>query len=67
MYNCINRKEILFMEYLTINEIAEKFGVHYQTVRNWVTQGMPCYKNKSFIKFKLSEVEEWLKKGATND
>ena len=55
------------MEYLTMHEIAERFGVHFQTVRNWTIKGAPWYKTGKTVRFKLDEIEEWLKKGATND
>jgi excisionase family DNA binding protein len=33
------------------------------TIYNWVRQGMPHYKYRKTLRFKLEEVEEWLKEG----
>ena len=64
MYAIIRHtKGVVFMGFMTREQLAEHFGVHYNTVRNWIDRGAPCYKNGCFVRFKLDEIEKWLKKG----
>jgi hypothetical protein len=50
----------------TVSEIASHFHVGEATVRRWVREGMPSKKyNARFHRYKLSEVEAWLKSRVT--
>lgn len=45
---------------LSIEQIADRFGVEVRTIYDWNVQGCPHTKTKP-AKFYLSEVKEWLK------
>ena len=45
---------------LTTRELAKILGVHEQTIRGYVRQGMPCLKlNKSNFRFELEKCLNW--------
>ncbi|MDD4321606.1 MAG: helix-turn-helix domain-containing protein [Acidaminococcaceae bacterium] len=48
---------------LNINELSDILRVHKNTIYTWMKQGMPHYMNGKTLRFKLEEVEEWLKEG----
>ena len=45
---------------VTTTEVAKKYGVTGQTIRNYVKFGMPCDNKKNKKLFNLAEVEEWI-------
>lgn len=47
------------MKYITTKDVMEMFGVHRNTVTNWMKKGMPYYKVGDTLRFKESEVIEW--------
>ena len=48
----------------SIDEIAEHLGVSKDTIRIWIKKKeMPAYKIAKQWKFKVSEVEQWIKRG----
>lgn len=48
----------------SVDEIADYLGVSKDTVYAWVTQkGMPGHKVGRFWKFKISEVDDWVRSG----
>lgn len=47
--------------YSTVQEVADYFKVHTNTIRGWIKDGAPCYRNGKFIRIKLDEIENWLK------
>ena len=50
--------------YLTIEELADYLKLAEQTVRRWVMNGqIPFHKIKSVIRFRLSEIENWVDNG----
>ena len=47
-----------------INEVATHLGVTKETIRNWIKKtDIPAHKIGKLWKFKLSEVDEWVKSG----
>jgi excisionase family DNA binding protein len=48
---------------LNIIELSEKLRVHKNTIYAWMKQGMPHYMNGKTLRFKLEEVERWLREG----
>lgn len=49
--------------YLTTKDLEEKYKVSRATIKKWRDKGMPSYKiDNSTIRFKESEIEEWIKK-----
>ena len=47
-----------------LEETAEYLGVNKDTIRNWIKKNnMPAHKIGRQWKFKLSEVDDWVKSG----
>jgi len=49
-------------EYLTTKDLETKYKVGRATIKKWRDEGMPFYSIKGTIRFKESEVEQWVKK-----
>ena len=48
----------------SLEEIAEYLGVTKDTIRNWIKKtDIPAHKIGRLWKFKLTEVDEWVKSG----
>ena len=48
----------------SLEEIAEHLDVSKDTIRNWIKKGViPHRRIGKQYKFKISEVDEWLRKG----
>ena len=45
----------------SMNEIAEYLGITRDTVLAWIKNGMPGVKVGRTWKFKISEVDEWMR------
>ena len=51
--------------YLTIEELASHLKLAVQTIRRWVlNREIPFHKIKKVIRFRLSEIEQWIENGA---
>ena len=52
-------------KWLGIEEAANNLGVNKDTIRNWIKKenGIPAHKIGKLWKFKLSELDEWVKSG----
>ena len=47
-----------------LEEIAEHIGVSKDTIRNWIKKGaIPHTRAGKQYKFRISEIDEWLKSG----
>ncbi len=47
--------------YLTVEELAAYLKINKQTIRRWVSKGeVPFRKVKNSVRFRLSEIEEWI-------
>ena len=59
----------VYMEHINdnwvgIEEVARYLGVKVVTVRKWIKASkIPCHKIGKQWKFKISEVDEWIKSG----
>ena len=50
--------------WIGINELSEYLGVSTDTSRNWIKKtNIPAHKIGKLWKFKLSEVDAWVKSG----
>ncbi len=48
----------------SLEEVAKHIGVNKDTVRNWIKKdAIPAHKIGKLWKFKLSEIDEWVKSG----
>ena len=51
----------------SLEEIAEHLGVSKDTVHRWIrNREMPAHKLDQLWKFKVSEVDEWVRRGGTD-
>lgn len=54
--------------YYSMPEIMKYLGISRDTALRWIaTKGMPAHKIGKNWKFKLSEIDEWVKSGAAQD
>ncbi|HQA93790.1 MAG TPA: helix-turn-helix domain-containing protein [Bacteroidales bacterium] len=52
----------------TLKEVQEYLGVGRETILQWIAKrNMPAYKVGRLWKFKLSEVDEWIRSGGAAD
>lgn len=52
----------------SLKEVMEHLGVSRDTIKKWIeTKNMPVSKMGKQFKFKLSEVDAWLKEGNAAD
>ena len=52
----------------TLKEVQEYRGIGRETILQWIAKrDMPAYKMGKLWKFKLSEVDEWIKAGGADD
>jgi DNA binding domain, excisionase family len=55
-------------KWVNLEDIAEHLSVSTDTVRNWIKDGkLPFYRAGKRYKFKISEVDEWLRDGKITD
>lgn len=54
--------------WLSVEEIAEHLGIARDTVYRWIeSKALPAHKIGSLWKFKLSEVDEWVRSGGASE
>lgn len=50
--------------WVNLDDVATHLSVSKDTVRNWTKEGrLPAYKAGKMYKYKLSEVDQWLRAG----
>lgn len=55
-------------KWYTMKEVQEYLGVRRETILQWIAKrNMPAYKVGRLWKFKLSEVDEWIRSGGAAD
>ena len=64
-----DEREITSVEkWVNLEDIAEHLSVSKNTVRAWMREGkLPINKAGKRYKFKISEVDEWLRSGKINE
>lgn len=52
-------------KWISLEEAAEYLGVNKDTIRNWIKKknGIPAHKVGKLWKFKLTELDKWIKSG----
>lgn len=51
-------------KWVTLKEVQEHLGVGRETILHWISlRGMPAYKVGRLWKFKLTEVDDWVRSG----
>ena len=54
-------------KWVNIEDVAEHLSMREDTVRTWVREGkLPCIKVGKRYKFKLSEIDEYLRNAASS-
>ena len=59
-------EEIMNDKWISIDEAAEYLGIKTVTLRSWIRngkEGLPAQKIGKQWKFKISELDEWVKSG----
>lgn len=52
----------------SVDEIGEYLGVKRDTIYKWISEkSMPAHKVGRLWKFKLNEVDEWVRKGGATE
>ncbi len=62
-------EEVVNDKWVGIEEVANYLGVNKDSVRNWIKRpdsGIPAHKIGRQWKFKLSELDEWVKSGKSS-
>jgi len=55
-------------KWLSLKDIMEYLGVSRESIFNWIeTRGMPGHKVGRLWKFKVSEVDDWIRSGGAAD
>ena len=55
-------------KWFNIEDIANYLSITEDTARTWVREGkLPAYKVGKRYKFKLSEIDEWVRSGKINE
>ena len=61
-------EEMQVEKWVNLEDIAEHLSLSQDTVRTWIKEGkLPAYKAGKRYKFKLSEVDEWVRTGRIKD
>ena len=64
----IPKERWMIDRWLSVKEICEHLGVSQDTVYKWFDQqNMPAHKMGRLWKFKLDEVDEWVKAGGADN
>lgn len=57
--------DLTIEKWTSLDEIAEYLGISKDTVYRWISnKQMPAHKIGRLWKFKISEVDEWVKSGS---
>ena len=60
--------EVTIEKWVTLKEVQAYLGVGRETILSWIAKrNMPAYKVGRLWKFKLSEVDEWIRSGGAAD
>lgn len=56
--------EMQLEKWVNLEDVAEHLSLSQDTVRAWIREGkLPAYKAGKRYKFKISEVDEWVRNG----
>ena len=61
-------EEMQVEKWVNLEDVAEHLSLSQDTVRTWIKEGkLPAYKAGKQYKFKISEVDEWVRTGRIKD
>lgn len=59
-----NNMSDLSEKWVNLEDIAKHLSISCDTVRNWIKSGrLPFYRAGKMYKFKISEVDDWVRQG----
>lgn len=57
-------EEMQVEKWVNLEDVAEHLSISQDTVRTWIKEGkLPVYRAGKRYKFKISEVDEWVREG----
>ena len=60
----MDNNEMNIEKWVNLEDIADHLSVSKDTVRTWIKDGkIPVYRTGKRYKFKISEVDEWVRNG----
>ena len=60
----MTENNMIIEKWVTLKEVQEHLGVGRETILQWIAKrNMPAYKVGRLWKFKLTEVDEWIRSG----
>ncbi len=61
-------EQLQIENWVTVKDVQAYLGVGRETILQWIAKrNMPAYKVGRMWKFKLSEVDEWIRSGGAAD
>ena len=61
-------EEMQVEKWVNLEDVAEHLSLSQDTVRTWIKEGkLPAYKAGKRYKFKMSEVDEWVRTARIKD
>ena len=61
-------EEMQVEKWVNLEDVAKHLSISQDTVRTWIKEGkLPYYRAGKRYKFKISEVDEWLRDGKITD
>ena len=61
-------EEMQVEKWVNLEDVAEHLSLSQDTVRTWIKEDkLPAYKAGKRYKFKISEVDEWVRTGRIKD
>lgn len=64
MENIVEKIDNNVEKWVNLEDIAEHLSVSKDTIRAWMKEGkLPVYRAGKRYKFKISEVDEWVRQG----
>lgn len=57
-------EEMQIEKWVNLEDVADHLSLSQDTIRTWIKEGkLPAYKAGKRYKFKISEVDEWVRNG----
>lgn len=64
----MGEKQIQYESWVSTKEIAEHLGVTVETIRKWIKlERIPCHRVGKLWKFKITEIDFWVRAGKAQD
>lgn len=61
-------EEMQVEKWVNLEDVAKHLSISHDTVRAWIREGkLPVYRAGRRYKFKISEIDEWVRAGRVRD